>query len=299
MTNASGSIGYVNWSSGWANAEGAMRQMRKEVEALGRVNFVTSKVTRLLIDHSTSTVSGARLADDSILIAELTIVAAGAWSPALLDLRGIAKATGQVLCYLPITAAEQEKLGSQPTLLNFSTGMFLLPPSNNILKIARHGHGYINPMTIPHPEKPGETITISLPLTSVDDPTQQVPLEGQRECREFLAHLHPSLASRPFHKTRICWYTDTRTGDFLITYHPQYRGLFIATGGSGHAFKFLPVIGDQIVECLLGRTPNDFIGKWDWPTARVAEEEWKGDGSRGGPTGMLLKVETAKGASKL
>ena len=279
-----------------------MRQLRAEVEALNRVSFVTGTVTQLLIESTTSLVTGARLSSNENLTADLTVVAAGAWTPALLDMRGIAKATGQVLCYLPITSTEQASLAPNPTLLNFSTGMFLLPPSNQVLKIARHGHGYTNPVTIPHPEKPqkaAKTITVSLPLTTVDQPSLQVPLEGQRACREFLRELHPQLADRAFSKTRICWYTDTRTGDFLISYHPQYRGLFVATGGSGHGFKFLPVIGDQIVECILGRTPEDFKGKWEWPAARVPEEEWEGDGSRGGPVGMVLKQELTTSVNKL
>lgn len=68
----------------------------------------------------------------------------------------------------------------------------------------------------------------------------------------------------------------------------------MATGGSGHAFKFLPVIGDCIVECVVGRTPQDFKGKWEWPAERLPEEMWEGDGSRGGPMGMVLEEEEAK-----
>ncbi|KAF2788312.1 sarcosine oxidase [Melanomma pulvis-pyrius CBS 109.77] len=301
----SGNTGYVNWSSGWADAEGSMRWLRGEVEKLKRVEFVTATVSQLLIDHTTQTVSGARIKNNSststtTLTADLTILAAGAWTPSLLDLRGIATATGQVLVYLPISATEQTALQSHPTLLNLSTGLFMIPPSNRLLKVARHGHGYTNPTTIPHPESPsGDAITVSLPYTHIDNPSQSVPLEGQRSTRTFLEQIHPSLATRPFAKSRICWYTDTRSGDFLISYHPQYKGLFVATGGAGHAFKFLPVIGDSIVECVLGRTPEDFKGKWEWPAERVPEESWEGDGSRGGPVGMVLSEEIAKTTSKL
>ncbi|KAF2202350.1 sarcosine oxidase [Delitschia confertaspora ATCC 74209] len=296
-TNASGSIGYVNWSSGWADAEGAMRQLYAQVSATGRVNFVTDTVTRLLISHSTTAVTGVQLSSNRTLTADLTILAAGAWTPSLLDLRGVAKSTGQILCYLPLNPTEQSVLAPKPTLLNLSNGLFMIPPSNGTLKIARHGHGYTNPVTLPNPERPesGETITVSLPMTVVDDPNLEVPIEGQRECRAFLSQLHPELSTRPFTKTRICWYTDTRTGDFLISHHPKYTGLFVATGGSGHAFKFLPVIGDQIVECVLGQTPEDFRGKWEWPARAVPEEAWEGDGSRGGPVEMVLGEEIAKG----
>jgi sarcosine oxidase/L-pipecolate oxidase len=204
-----GSTGYVNWSSGWANAEGAMVWLRELVESLGRVRFVEASVMKLLIDHKTNTVSGVRLSDSSEIKADLTMLAAGAWTASLIDLRGICKATGQVLCYMPVSAAEEAVLSKRPTILNLSHGLFMIPPSQGLLKVARHGHGYINPTTIPHPESedPNETITISLPYTHVDDPSQQVPHEGQKQCRDFLASIHPSLAtpSRPFTQSKICW----------------------------------------------------------------------------------------------
>lgn len=298
---AGGNTGYVNWSSGWADAEGAMRWLYAKVEKLGRVKFVTATVKRLLIDLNSNTVSGVLLSDGSTLKASLTLLATGAWTPSLLDLRGICKATGQALVYLSISDEEQAKLGDKPTLLNLSSGMFIITPAKNMMKVARHGHGYVNPVTIPHPEAPAnsnKTITVSVPYTHVDGDTEDpLPMEAQIACREFLTAVHPSISkpSRPFTKTRICWYNDTPHHDFLVSYHPKYQGLFVATGGSGHAFKFLPVIGDAVVECLMGRTPEDFRGKWEWPSERVPEEKWEGDGSRGGPVGMVLREELEKG----
>jgi sarcosine oxidase/L-pipecolate oxidase len=70
--------------------------------------------------------------------------------------------------------------------------------------------------------------------------------------------------------------------------------LFLATGGSGHAFKFLPVIGDKIVECLVGKCPEEFREKWRWREA-VSYEEWSGDVSRGGKRGMILEEELRVG----
>ncbi|KAF1959730.1 FAD dependent oxidoreductase [Byssothecium circinans] len=298
-----GNIGYVNWSSGWADAEGGMRWMREKVGRLDRVKFVVGKVKRLSIDPQKNTVSGAILEDSSELRADLTILAAGAWSAALIDLRGICNATGQPVCYMPISPKEEMHLTKQPTILNLSSGCFMITPAKGLLKIARHGHGYINPTTIPHPEStnPNDTITISLPYTHVNDPNLSVPYEAHRDCRDFLAAIHPSIAvpSRPFTKSKICWYTDTRNGDFLISYHPKYKGLFVATGGSGHGYKFLPVIGDRILECVMGQTPEDFKERWKWPAERLPEEQWAGDGSRGGPAGLVLKEEMAKGKTKL
>lgn len=300
---ACGGTGYVNWSSGWADAEGAMIWLRKEVDKFNRVNFVVAPVKKLLFDFAHSTVSGVILADGSKLHADLTIIAAGAWSASLIDLRGICKSTGQVLCYMPISASEEAAMARRPTILNLSNALFIIPPAKRKLKVARHGHGYVNPTTIPHPESqdPKETITVSLPHTHVTDPDLVVPIEGRRACREFLRSVHPSIATtdRPFTTTRLCWYTDTRDGDFLISHHPKWKRLFVATGGSGHGFKFLPVIGDSILECIQGRTPEEFKERWKWPAERVPDDLWAGDGSRGGPIGMVLKEELEKHTSKL
>jgi sarcosine oxidase/L-pipecolate oxidase len=136
----------------------------------------------------------------------------------------------------------------------------------------------------------------------------------------------PELADRPFFKTRLCWYTDTATGDWIIDYHPSYKNLFVATGGSGHAFKFLPILGEKVVDCLVGRCPQEFREKWKWKggvgfngKATKSEDSMEGlkeraqgqqeeldedlavefavsteDGSRGGRPGLILQEEMAK-----
>lgn len=294
-----GDFGYVNWRSGWADAEGGMRNLHRKVVETGRVNFITAQVRHLLFSSSpnSSSVTGALLTTGEYITADLTILSTGAWTPSLLDLRGIASATGQILCYLTITDAEQEILGKNPTFLNESNGLFIIPPRNNILKVARHGYGYANQVSIPHPERPDadETITVSLPQTTYNDPHPPIPFEATQTCREFLAQAIPSLATRPFTHARLCWYTDTPKGDWLISYHPKYSNLFVATGGSGHGYKFLPVIGDKIVQCIKGNTPVDFREKWRWPSERAVENHvWTNDW-RGGEKGMVLAEELTKG----
>lgn len=294
----SGEWGYVNVRSGWADAEASMRWLRSRVEATGRVYFEQGEAKSLLRDGKQ--VYGARLKDGRELIADLVIVAAGAWSGALVDLRGRATASGQVMAYLDLTAEEQEDLGGKPILLDLSTGMFVIPPRNKVLKVARHGYGYCNPVSIPNPDlsasspDPSTQITVSLPRTSYDSKSHlDIPQEGKAACRQALERMLPRLSNRPFSHTRICWYTDTPRGDFLITYHPNFSGLFLATGGSGHGFKFLPVIGDRIVDVLEkkeGKEIDTLREQWTWPNEK-AECVVTEDGSRGGRSGMLLDEE--------
>jgi sarcosine oxidase / L-pipecolate oxidase len=289
----SGDWGYINSRSGWADAEASIRWLRHTVESTRQVTFLHGEAERLL--KTGKTVHGAVLKDGRTIQADLVILATGAWTGNLVDLRGRATATGQVLAYVDLTAAEQTRLEKMPILLNMSSGLFIIPPKDRLLKIARHAYGYLNPVTIPNPDNPQETITVSLPLTTHDDPTLQAPAEGLLACRRALRSMIPSLADRPFSCSRICWYTDTPNGDFLITYHPEFTGLFLATGGSGHGFKFLSVVGDCIADCVEGRCPVEFKEKWKWPAERVDTVVTE-DGSRGGRPGLVLKEEL-KGVS--
>lgn len=85
------------------------------------------------------------------------------------------------------------------------------------------------------------------------------------------------------------------TGDFIVSYHPEHEGLFLATGGSGHGFKFFPVIGDRIVDALEGTLDSELRKMWTWLEATVSnEEDFDGDGSRSGERRAILKDELAK-----
>ncbi|KAI4109407.1 MAG: hypothetical protein L6R37_000564 [Teloschistes peruensis] len=362
-----GQTGYINRTSGWANAEGAIRTVMARITAFGssRIVFKRAKVKELLFSASSSppnethgdgkvstNVSGVVLNDETTLEADLTILTTGAWTGSLVDLRGRIKATAQVVAYVPLTAAEAARLAKLPVLLNLSTGYFAIPPARNAdapssllsastpitrvdassssekggrgggrgrdgeekqegggrggytyhLKIARHAHGYLNPTPITLRTSAHSTtrFTTSLPSTT----PHKLPPAAVRGLRDFLTNLltpnSPSnpnhtntIATRPFTSTRLCHYADTPTGDFLITYHPHHANLFLATGGSGHGLKFLPVLGGKIVEILAGggRGGGMWGEVWGWKKdAEVGRDEgsWAGDGSRGGSRGEVL-----------
>ena len=305
----SGSYGYLNKTSGWADAEGGMRWLRRKVEETGRVKFLTGTVTALSYSEDLSTVTGAILPKGETLVADLTILAAGAWTPSLIDLQGRAEATGQVIAYLGLSDEEQKRLENIPVMLSFTSGMFIIQPRNNILKIARHAYGYLNPVRIPHPdpkvraENREATSEVSIPMTSHNNPGLWIPKEGEEACRQCLREMVPWLSERPFEGTRICWYTDTPEGDFLVNYHPDYKGLFLATGGSGHAYKFLPVIGDEVLGVLEGNVEKGSVRElWKWREKRVdAKRIMLGDGSRSGTPGLILDelLEKDKRVAKL
>ena len=192
----SGDWGYVNRRSGWADAEAGMRWLRSRVEATRRVTFVRGEALRLLKEGRR--VTGVKVADGGEIKAELVILATGAWTGRLVDLRGRAQASGQVLAYLTLSEEEQEELGKMPVLLNMSTGLFIIPPRNRLLKIARHAYGYTNPVLIPNPDDAEEVVEISVPRTSWEDKEQWIPKEGEEACRTALREMIPRFVPGPF-----------------------------------------------------------------------------------------------------
>lgn len=84
---------------------------------------------------------------------------------------------------------------------------------------------------------------------------------------------------------------DRPDGNFLIDYHPSYDDLFIAAGGSGHAFKFFPVIGEKVVAAIEQRLDPELRDLWSWKTEAAEGFIGTEDGSRAGRKEMLLENE--------
>jgi len=87
--------------------------------------------------------------------------------------------------------------------------------------------------------------------------------QGYFNPRGFLRESLPALAEAPIIGRRLCLYCDTWDGNFWIARDPEWEGLVVTAGGSGHAFKFAPLIGGIIAEVVEGR-PNRFAHRFAW-----------------------------------
>ncbi|CAG8021745.1 unnamed protein product [Penicillium salamii] len=110
-----------------------------------------------------------------------------------------------------------------------------------------------------HPNEKGTRI--STPRTKYSaEPIHTVPLYGLELMKKVIGGLFPELADIGF--------TDSR---FVIDFVPGFSdSLFICTGGSGHGFKFLPILG-KYVKNQLERTPDQFTSIWKWRTVQEGE----------------------------
>jgi glycine/D-amino acid oxidase-like deaminating enzyme len=78
--------------------------------------------------------------------------------------------------------------------------------------------------------------------------------------RELLAHRFPALAGAPLAGTRTCQYTTTADTEFLIS-PLDTDAVWVAGGGSGHAFKHGPALGEVVADMVDGsREPDPRFG---------------------------------------
>ncbi|MEE9155018.1 MAG: hypothetical protein V3U38_00115, partial [Gemmatimonadota bacterium] len=73
----------------------------------------------------------------------------------------------------------------------------------------------------------------------------------------------PALADAEVVFTRLCLYADTQDEDLWIARDPTREGFSVASGGSGHGFKFAPVLGRLIADAVEG-VSNRTLGKFGW-----------------------------------
>ncbi|KAI8180544.1 hypothetical protein K4K51_002564 [Colletotrichum sp. SAR 10_75] len=209
---------------------------------------------------------------------------------------GVHSASGQPVGFIQLTEEEAERLKDMPVMINFESGVFIFPPTkgkNPILKLARHGYGYATEVSV---GDDGSQRVISTPKRDGSNAaTGYLPDDADEGLREGVKQLLPEFASRPWVNRRLCWYSDTPEGDFIMDYHPSIEGVFFATGGAGHAFKFLPVLGKYISDCFEEKAPQELRHKWRLRASEGQDELKLGDGSRGGPPlRKLTPVEQSK-----
>lgn len=233
--------GYCNRSAGWADAQKGITLLRDLCIDKG-VSFISGAhgtVTGFEKDVSSGRITAAKTKSENNVKGQHFILAAGAWSSALVPMYNSTLATGQVLAYLKLTPAEIERLKSLPIYIDFDSGWFCFPPheETGFLKCAVHGWGYTRSQT-----QVGEVSrTLSSPPNAPRSSRQNyAPVDGIERLRAGLREILPELAERKFDRAAVCWYSDTPTGDFIMDYHPDYSNLFLATGGSGQYVFLFP-----------------------------------------------------------
>lgn len=222
---------HFNPSAGWAASARAV-EWRLSIARQAGVSFRSGFRAARLIQNGDRVV-GVESTEGDRVAADLTVVAAGAWTPGLVpELADRLRPSAQTVFHfdgshlpglreLPVWCADISR-----------TGWYGFPmDADGRFKLGHHGTGRdLPPDPGPDPD-PGD----------------------EARFREFLSGRFPAMAkARPL-ASRICFYCDSFDGDFWIDLDPTRRGLLVAAGGSGHGFKFGPLVGGLVADLAAGR----------------------------------------------
>ncbi|KAA8904586.1 hypothetical protein TRICI_005456 [Trichomonascus ciferrii] len=273
-----GSRGYAHENAGWVNAEGTVRSTVGEILKLGKAQFVVGDDgTMVELIKEGNRIAGVKTKSSKIHLADTVVMATGSWTSSLVDFEDRFVATGQPVGFMQLSPEETRKYSKNPVYFNISTGVFVFPPTpDGVLKCARHGFGYTRTL----PTAWGKGTISTAPQTPIENELPQDAIQALRKgIRESYGD---AISKRPFYKSRLCWYNDTPDGDFVFSYHPHYKNLFLCTGGCGHAFKFFPVLGRYSAGCLLKTLDKEWLDKFALKDQKITPDTVI-DGGRGIP----------------
>ena len=231
--------GFLDFESGYAESGRAVAVLIEGARSIGVELREHAKFCAL--DEASDRVKGIVFESGEKLPADAVVMAVGAWTPYVLPFtHDFFRASGQPVFHLK---PAQPELFAPERFPIFgadisATGFYGFPLNRDgVVKIANHGLGR---------------------EMSPDSPERVVTKEEENKMREFLSDSFPSLADAPVVFTRVCFYCDTKDGDFWIAPDPDRTGLTIAAGDCGHGFKFAPVLGGIIADAVEGKVNPKF-----------------------------------------
>ena len=231
--------GFLDFESGYAKSGRAVAVLIEGARSIGVELREHAKFCAL--DETSDRVKGIVFESGEKLPADAVVMAVGAWTPYVLPFtHDFFRASGQPVFHLK---PAQPELFAPERFPIFgadisATGFYGFPLNRDgVVKIANHGLGR---------------------EMSPDSPERVVTKEEENRMREFLSDSFPSLADAPVVFTRVCFYCDTKDGDFWIAPDPDRMGVTIAAGDCGHGFKFAPVLGGIIADAVEGKVNPKF-----------------------------------------
>ncbi|KAB8360852.1 hypothetical protein FH972_024586 [Carpinus fangiana] len=280
---------YVNPASGWAEASQALARATKKAFDLG-VEAVYATVSSLIFDNS-GDCCGIRTSDRREFYGSHVVLATGAGTVELLadsaphraDFRIEGRLLGAAVisAVTRLTPADKERLGRLPITIHDVgqiRGEILPPTADGLLKFASET-SFKN--TFQHQKS---MQMISAPPHRAHQWERQTPLNLQKECTRIRTDIFGKLEDHlKFESYKICWDAVTPDEDFIVSSHPNCTGLYFATGGSFHSWKFLPILGQLVVEMIEGALDHELAARWAWDRRMPdkgndglwPEREWK------------------------
>ncbi|KAK4955375.1 hypothetical protein LTR66_013481 [Elasticomyces elasticus] len=264
----------INKTSGWAAAGDCLVAVTRAILDMG-VKYVTAEVNNLVFDGS-GQCTGVRTVKGDIIKASHTILSTGAYTSKLLE--HSARSSGN----------SGLQAGSRIVAGGITTGMTKLSdelyPKYAKMPVGVQGYraeqgpfiGSLPPTKDKELKWWGQTIFrntqevlpgrfISMPPSGSDYKQWDI----SPKMRQDIDHANNVFYGNrgktwKMEKHRVCWDAFTSNGDFIISPHSASKGLYVATCGNFHGWKFFPVVGKYVVQMLEGDLPDNLVQKWAW-----------------------------------
>ncbi|OJJ42894.1 hypothetical protein ASPZODRAFT_136747 [Penicilliopsis zonata CBS 506.65] len=285
--------GYLDMIGGFVYADKACRFALHLAQQLGVTCVLDSQAGQFVgfveeesSEHgSTATrrVVGIRTADGKQHRASITILACGGWTPSLLPaMDGLCETTAGSIATLSIPDYLRERFSPD----NFPVWLYRQPGGSGgdlygfpvdeqgVMKLGYRGTKFTNPQV---QAVDGRFRSVPITRWTRPDSITGLPAQSLRVIRGFLDAYLPELRANGVEvsDTRLCWYTDSFDNQFVVDNVPGREGLLVATGGSGHAFKFLPVLGRFVADRVEG-IDSDLLRRWRWRKLQEGEKPHNG-----------------------
>ncbi|KAL8671849.1 MAG: hypothetical protein Q9168_003665 [Polycauliona sp. 1 TL-2023] len=271
----------INNGSGWAEAKKALKHVTEAAVKAG-VKYAVADVSSLVFDEDGACI-GVRSKQGDVFTATKTILSTGAGTARLIadsaperkDIHVEDRLVAAAICtaLVKLTPEAAARLSKAPVCVEDllpGRGGNIPPNSDHELKFWRD-ISFRN--TVQH--HCGEAI--SMPPVEPEYGQWNVPKKLRNELDSVAkAIFGDTLQDFSLIKHRICWDSITPSKNFIISPHPRCKGLFVATGGSFHGWKFLPILGKYVLEMLENRLDPSLAKVWAWDRDKTEKVSYDG-----------------------
>ncbi|KAL5458243.1 hypothetical protein PMIN06_003443 [Paraphaeosphaeria minitans] len=219
--------------------------------------------TKPLFAKDGNTCVGVETVDGTRYYADKVVLAAGAWSPMLVDLENQSISKAWVYAHMRLTPQKVAEYKNAPVVYNGDVGFFFEPDEYGVIKICDEFPGFTR-FKKHQPYGAKASTQISVPRSHAKHPTDTYPDASEISIRRAIDTFLPRFNNKKLFNRSLCWCTDTSDAALLICEHPKWKNLILTTGDSGHTFKLLPNIGKHVVELVEGVLADDLANAWRW-----------------------------------
>ncbi|KAI1334501.1 FAD dependent oxidoreductase [Xylariaceae sp. FL0016] len=228
-----------------------------------------------------------KTADGQTHYADLVVVAGGGWTAGLIpEVDGLIETTAGSVATIQLPK-DRPDLWERFAPENFPVvtwgmregkGIYSFPrDENGVIKIGWRKTKWTN-----YDDVNGKRMSTPKTAHVTQRKETNIPFPALDAIKEYISVNFPELTEFGIGSTKLCWYMDSIDNSFVVDFVPNRPGVVVCTGGSGHGFKFLPILGREVVNILERKGSQSVYGDmWKWRTSKEVRRNGLEEGESG------------------